>query len=153
MVKDDDNGIKGKVSPNFGKGPLIAPAAEIAEPANTKDKPIALPAEKEIHLEEKPELKMVKDLPVKDKTQAHPDATIEMPPQAAEEKVPAKNQAVEAKEGVSVRHESFTWATITFQNFFRMYNKLAGMTGTAETEAEEFGNIYELEVIRSTSLM
>ncbi|MBN1218396.1 MAG: SEC-C domain-containing protein [Anaerolineae bacterium] len=56
------------------------------------------------------------------------------------------HQAIEAKEGVSVRHESFTWATITFQNFFRMYNKLAGMTGTAETEAEEFGNIYKLEV-------
>ena len=56
------------------------------------------------------------------------------------------HQAIEAKEGVSVRHESFTWATITFQNFFRMYDKLAGMTGTAETEAEEFGDIYELEV-------
>ena len=56
------------------------------------------------------------------------------------------HQAIEAKEGVSIRHESFTWATITFQNFFRMYNKLAGMTGTAETEAEEFGDIYELEV-------
>jgi preprotein translocase subunit SecA len=56
------------------------------------------------------------------------------------------HQAIEAKEGVSVRHESFTWATITFQNFFRMYNKLAGMTGTAETEAEEFGAIYDLEV-------
>ncbi len=56
------------------------------------------------------------------------------------------HQAIEAKEGVSVKHESFTWATVTFQNFFRMYNKLAGMTGTAETEAEEFGNIYELEV-------
>ncbi|MCB0154136.1 MAG: preprotein translocase subunit SecA, partial [Anaerolineae bacterium] len=56
------------------------------------------------------------------------------------------HQAIEAKEGVSVRHESFTWATITFQNFFRMYNKLAGMTGTAQTEAEEFGDIYKLEV-------
>ena len=56
------------------------------------------------------------------------------------------HQAIEAKEGVSVRHESFTWATITFQNFFRMYNKLAGMTGTAQTEAEEFGDIYELDV-------
>jgi preprotein translocase subunit SecA len=56
------------------------------------------------------------------------------------------HQAIEAKEEVSVRHESFTWATITFQNFFRMYNKLAGMTGTAETEAEEFGDIYKLEV-------
>ncbi len=57
------------------------------------------------------------------------------------------HQAIEAKEGVHVRHESFTWATITFQNFFRMYNKLAGMTGTAETEAEEFGDIYDLEVV------
>jgi preprotein translocase subunit SecA len=56
------------------------------------------------------------------------------------------HQAIEAKEGVSVRHESFTWATITFQNLFRMYNKLAGMTGTAETEAEEFADIYELDV-------
>jgi len=56
------------------------------------------------------------------------------------------HQAIEAKEGVHIRNESFTWATITFQNFFRMYNKLAGMTGTAETEAEEFGDIYELEV-------
>jgi len=56
------------------------------------------------------------------------------------------HQAIEAKEGVSVRHESFTWATVTFQNFFRMYDKLAGMTGTAETEAEEFGDIYDLEV-------
>ncbi|RME99921.1 MAG: preprotein translocase subunit SecA [Chloroflexi bacterium] len=57
------------------------------------------------------------------------------------------HQAIEAKEGVHVRHESFTWATITFQNFFRMYDKLAGMTGTAETEAEEFADIYELEVV------
>jgi len=57
------------------------------------------------------------------------------------------HQAIEAKEGVHVQHESFTWATITFQNFFRMYNKLAGMTGTAETEAEEFGDIYKLEVM------
>ena len=57
------------------------------------------------------------------------------------------HQAIEAKEGVSVRHESFTWATITFQNLFRMYNKLAGMTGTAETEAEEFGSIYNLDVV------
>ncbi len=56
------------------------------------------------------------------------------------------HQAIEAKEGVNVRHESFTWATITFQNFFRMYNKLAGMTGTAETEAEEFADIYKLDV-------
>ena len=57
------------------------------------------------------------------------------------------HQAIEAKEGASVKHESFTWATVTFQNFFRMYNKLAGMTGTAETEAEEFSNIYDLEVV------
>ena len=57
------------------------------------------------------------------------------------------HQAIEAKEGVHVRHESFTWATVTFQNFFRMYDKLAGMTGTAETEAEEFSDIYELEVV------
>ncbi len=57
------------------------------------------------------------------------------------------HQAIEAKEGVKVRHESFTWATITFQNFFRMYNKLAGMTGTAATEAEEFGSIYDLDVV------
>ncbi len=57
------------------------------------------------------------------------------------------HQAIEAKEGVHVRHESFTWATVTFQNFFRMYNKLAGMTGTAETESEEFGAIYNLDVV------
>ncbi|HMQ50894.1 MAG TPA: preprotein translocase subunit SecA [Anaerolineae bacterium] len=57
------------------------------------------------------------------------------------------HQAIEAKEGVKVQNESFTWATITFQNLFRMYNKLAGMTGTAETEAEELGDIYKLEVM------
>jgi preprotein translocase subunit SecA len=57
------------------------------------------------------------------------------------------HQAIEAKEAVHVRNESFTWATITFQNFFRMYDKLAGMTGTAETEAEEFNDIYELDVV------
>ncbi len=56
------------------------------------------------------------------------------------------HQAIEAKENLNVQNESFTWATITFQNFFRMYNKLAGMTGTAATEAEEFGKIYNLEV-------
>ncbi len=56
------------------------------------------------------------------------------------------HQAIEAKESVSVQNESFTWATITFQNFFRMYNKLGGMTGTAETESEEFSDIYKLEV-------
>ncbi len=57
------------------------------------------------------------------------------------------HQAVEAKEGVKVQNESRTLATITFQNYFRMYDKLAGMTGTAETEAEEFSKIYELEVV------
>ncbi len=56
------------------------------------------------------------------------------------------HQAIEAKEGLKVQNESFTWATITFQNFFRMYDKLAGMTGTASTEAEEFGKIYDLDV-------
>lgn len=56
------------------------------------------------------------------------------------------HQAVEAKEGVHVRRESLTYATITFQNFFRMYTKLAGMTGTAATEEEEFAKIYNLEV-------
>ncbi len=57
------------------------------------------------------------------------------------------HQAIEAKEGVRVQRESLTMATITFQNYFRMYNKLAGMTGTALTEAEEFGQIYNLEVV------
>jgi len=57
------------------------------------------------------------------------------------------HQAIEAKEGVPVQRESLTYATITFQNFFRMYDKLAGMTGTAATEAEEFHRIYELEVV------
>jgi preprotein translocase subunit SecA len=57
------------------------------------------------------------------------------------------HQAVEAKEGVKVERENQTLATITFQNYFRMYNKLAGMTGTAETEAPEFINIYNLEVL------
>jgi preprotein translocase subunit SecA len=56
------------------------------------------------------------------------------------------HQAVEAKEGVEVRSENQTLATITFQNFFRMYNKLSGMTGTAETEAVEFKKIYNLDV-------
>ncbi len=56
------------------------------------------------------------------------------------------HQAVEAKEGVKIRSESQTFATITFQNYFRMYDKLAGMTGTAETEETEFGEIYQLEV-------
>ncbi|HEX6474594.1 MAG TPA: preprotein translocase subunit SecA, partial [Candidatus Limnocylindria bacterium] len=57
------------------------------------------------------------------------------------------HQAVEAKEGVKIQNESRTLATVTFQNYFRMYDKLAGMTGTAETEAEEFAKIYELEVV------
>lgn len=57
------------------------------------------------------------------------------------------HQAVEAKEGVKIASENQTLATITFQNFFRMYNKLAGMTGTAETEAEEFAKIYNLDVV------
>ena len=55
------------------------------------------------------------------------------------------HQAVEAKEGLTVQEENQTLATVTFQNFFRMYNKLAGMTGTAETEASEFHQTYELE--------
>lgn len=57
------------------------------------------------------------------------------------------HQSVEAKEGVRVRRENVTLATITFQNYFRMYEKLAGMTGTAETEAEEFAAIYNLDVV------
>jgi preprotein translocase subunit SecA len=57
------------------------------------------------------------------------------------------HQAVEAKEGVKVQSESRTLATITFQNYFRMYDKLSGMTGTAETEAEELSKIYGLEVV------
>lgn len=57
------------------------------------------------------------------------------------------HQAIEAKEGVRVERESKTLATITFQNYFRMYNKLAGMTGTAQTEEEEFRTIYKLDVI------
>src|SRR6185369_14313918 len=56
------------------------------------------------------------------------------------------HQAIEAKEGVRVQRENVTLATITFQNYFRMYNKLAGMTGTASTEAEEFRKIYNLDV-------
>jgi len=56
------------------------------------------------------------------------------------------HQAIEAKEGVEVQRESKTLATITFQNYFRLFNKLSGMTGTAATEAEEFGKIYDLEV-------
>ena len=57
------------------------------------------------------------------------------------------HQAVEAKEGVKVEPENVTYATITIQNYFRMYDKLAGMTGTALTEAEEFSKIYKLEVL------
>ncbi|MBU0491191.1 MAG: preprotein translocase subunit SecA [Chloroflexi bacterium] len=57
------------------------------------------------------------------------------------------HQAIEAKEGVKVQRESLTWATITFQNYFRMYDKLAGMTGTAATEKEEFFKIYGLDVV------
>ncbi len=57
------------------------------------------------------------------------------------------HQAIEAKENVTVQRESQTWATITFQNYFRLYDKLAGMTGTAATEAEEFRKIYNLDVI------
>ena len=56
------------------------------------------------------------------------------------------HQVIEAKEGVRIERESQTLATITFQNYFRMYNKLAGMTGTAETEQEEFRKIYKLDV-------
>jgi len=57
------------------------------------------------------------------------------------------HQAVEAKEGVQVRKEDQTLATITFQNYFRLYKKLSGMTGTAETEAAEFEKIYKLEIV------
>jgi preprotein translocase subunit SecA len=57
------------------------------------------------------------------------------------------HQAVEAKEGVAIRKEDQTLATITFQNYFRMYKKLSGMTGTAETEAAEFDNIYKLDIV------
>ena len=56
------------------------------------------------------------------------------------------HQAIEAKEGVEVQRESMTLATVTFQNYFRMYDKLAGMTGTAATEAEEMAKIYHLDV-------
>jgi preprotein translocase subunit SecA len=57
------------------------------------------------------------------------------------------HQAIEAKEGVEIKKESDTLATISFQNLFRLYKKLSGMTGTAATEAEEFGKIYELDVV------
>lgn len=57
------------------------------------------------------------------------------------------HQAIEAKEGVEIQEESMTLATITFQNYFRLYKKLAGMTGTAKTEEEEFRNIYNMNVV------
>ncbi len=57
------------------------------------------------------------------------------------------HQAIEAKEGVKVEHESKTLATITFQNYFRLYTKLSGMTGTASTERDEFSQIYKLDVV------
>jgi preprotein translocase subunit SecA len=57
------------------------------------------------------------------------------------------HQAIEAKEGIKVRSENQTLASVTFQNFFRMYDKLGGMTGTADTEATEFANIYDLDVM------
>ncbi len=61
------------------------------------------------------------------------------------------HQAIEAKEGVEVQEESMTLATISFQNYFRLYDKLSGMTGTAATEAEEFNQIYDLEVLEIPS--
>src|SRR5665811_136053 len=61
------------------------------------------------------------------------------------------HQAIEAKEGVEVQQESMTLATISFQNYFRLYEKLAGMTGTAMTESEEFHQIYKLDVIEIPS--
>ena len=57
------------------------------------------------------------------------------------------HQALEAKESVKIQAESITYATITLQNYFRLYKKLSGMTGTAETEAEEFFKIYKQEVV------
>lgn len=57
------------------------------------------------------------------------------------------HQAIEAKEGLEIQNESMTLATITFQNYFRMYKKLSGMTGTAKTEEEEFRNIYNMQVV------
>ncbi|MGH9101835.1 MAG: preprotein translocase subunit SecA, partial [Acidimicrobiales bacterium] len=57
------------------------------------------------------------------------------------------HQAVEAKERVAIKEENHTWATVTLQNYFRLYGKLAGMTGTAETEASEFANTYNLPVV------
>ena len=60
------------------------------------------------------------------------------------------HQAIEAKEGVSIQKETQTYATITLQNYFRMYDKLSGMTGTAMTEANEFKEIYKLDVLRNS---
>lgn len=57
------------------------------------------------------------------------------------------HQAIEAKEGIKIARRNRTLATITFQNFFRMYDKISGMTGTADTEAREFGRIYNLDVM------
>ena len=57
------------------------------------------------------------------------------------------HQALEAKEGVTIQNENQTLASITFQNYFRLYEKLSGMTGTAVTEAEEFMDIYKLQVV------
>ena len=57
------------------------------------------------------------------------------------------HQAIEAKEGVGIRPENVTLASVTFQNYFRLYEKLAGMTGTAATEADEFAEIYKLGVV------
>jgi preprotein translocase subunit SecA len=57
------------------------------------------------------------------------------------------HQAIEAKEGVQIQNENQTLASITFQNYFRLYEKLSGMTGTAMTEAEEFYEIYKLDVV------
>ena len=57
------------------------------------------------------------------------------------------HQAIEAKEGVTVARESKTLATITFQNYFRLYKKLSGMTGTALTEEEEFSSTYQLDIV------
>ena len=57
------------------------------------------------------------------------------------------HQAIEAKEGVPIKEETVTLATITYQNFFRLFDKLAGMTGTAKTEEEEFRQIYNMRVV------
>ena len=61
------------------------------------------------------------------------------------------HQAIEAKENVVIRNENKTYATITFQNYFRLYKKLSGMTGTAKTEEEEFRTIYGLDVLEMIS--